>query len=131
MTVKLNVLAITASAAWFVAPPATRSIAAQTNPAVDPVITHIQALGLDSSRTRELAQALFDSLGPGLTGSPDIARAQNWLLQRYRSWGIDARNEPYGTWRGWRRGYSHIDLIEPRVRSLDGVMVAFSPGTNR
>lgn len=130
MTVKLNVIAIATSAAWLVAPPATRSLAAQPNSAVDPVITHMRALGLDSSRTRELAQALFDSLGPRLTGSPDIARAQNWLLQQYRSWGIDARNEPYGTWRGWRRGYSHIDLIEPRVRSLDGVMVAFSPGTN-
>jgi len=31
--------------------------------------------------------------------------------------------------RGWRRGVSHIDLVSPRVRSLEGMMLAWSPGT--
>ncbi len=47
----------------------------------------------------------------------------------YRRWGIPARNDQYGTWRGWRRGTSHIDLIQPRVRSLEGRTLAWSPGT--
>src|SRR5690606_15328263 len=54
----------------------------------------------------------------------------DWLVHMYRSWGIEARVEPYGTWRGWRRGTSHIDLMSPRVRSLEGTMLAWSPGTN-
>ena len=102
---------------------------AQTFPTNDPVIKRIWAVGMDSSQTMHLAQVLFDSIGPRLTGSPDQKRGNDWLVATYTSWGIDAKNEQYGTWRGWRRGYSHIDLISPRVRSLEGTMVGYSPGT--
>src|SRR5258708_22952602 len=107
------------------APPAS----AQTFPTDDPVIKRIYAIGMDSSRTPELAHVLFDSLGPRLTGSPDIKRAQAWLVSMYKSWGIEAREEQYGTWRSWTRGPSHIDLVAPRLRTLQGQMVGYSPGT--
>ena len=109
--------------------PATAS--AQGYPTSDPTLKRIWEIGMDSSRTDFLARTLFDSLGPRLTGSPDQRRANDWLVRTYKSWGIDARNEQYGTWRGWRRGYSHIDLIEPRVRSLEGTMLGWSPGTKK
>jgi hypothetical protein len=86
---------------------------------------------MDSSRTEQLSHTLFDSLGPRLTGTPDMKRANDWLVSTYKSWGIEARNEKIGTWRGWRRGYSHIDLISPRVRSLEGTMLGYSPGTGK
>lgn len=104
---------------------------AQTFQSDDPIIKRIWAIGMDSSQTEELAGQLFDSLGPRLTGTPDLKRANDWLVHMYTSWGIPARNEQYGTWRGWRRGYSHIDLIAPRVRSLEGTMLGYSPGTNK
>lgn len=104
-------------------------LAAQTFPTNDPVIQRIWALGMDSSHTEPLAQALFDSIGPRLTGTPDQKRGNDWLVRTYQSWGIQARNEQYGTWRGWRRGYSHIDLVAPRVRTLEGMMLGYSPGT--
>jgi hypothetical protein len=50
-------------------------------------------------------------------------------MKMYRSWGIDAKREQYGTWRGWRRGPSHIDLMKPFVRSLEAVTEGYSPGT--
>jgi hypothetical protein len=105
--------------------------AAQTFPTNDATLRRIWAVGMDSSRTHELAQALLDSIGPRLTGTPGQKRGNDWLVKTYRSWGVDARNEQYGTWRGWRRGYSHIDLVEPRVRSLEGTMLGYSPGTGR
>jgi carboxypeptidase Q len=105
------------------------SIAAQAAPITDPVLQRIWALGMDSSRTMELSSTLFDSLGPRLMGAPDTKRAQDWLVRTYASWGIPAKNERYGTWRGWRRGYSHVDLVSPRVRSLEATMVGYSPGT--
>src|SRR3954469_12633551 len=101
-----------------------------TFPTSDPVIKRIWAVGMDSSRTSQLAQTLFDSIGPRLTGSPGIRSASDWVISQYKSWGIDAKREQYGTWRGWRRGTSHIDLVQPRVRSLAGTMLAWSPGTN-
>jgi hypothetical protein len=102
---------------------------AQTFPTADPVIKHIYAIGIDSSRLEKEAHVLFDSLGPRLMGTPNIKRAQDWLVSTYKSWGVDAKEEQYGTWRGWERGHSHIDLVSPRKRTLQGQMVGYSPGT--
>jgi len=122
-----NFLTGFASASLLVA----SAIHAQATTGTSSVISRIQAIGIDSSRTEQLSHALFDSLGPRLTGSPDLKRANDWLVNTYKSWGIEARNEKIGTWRGWRRGYSHIDLITPRVRSLEGTMLGYSPGTGK
>jgi carboxypeptidase Q len=105
------------------------ALPAQSFPTDDPVLKRIWAIGMDSSHTQQLAHALADSLGPRLTGSPGFRAASNWVISQYRQWGIDAKAEQYGTWRGWRRGVSHIDLLKPRVRSLEGMMLAWSPGT--
>jgi hypothetical protein len=106
----------------------------RTSPAIaqsaDPNVARIWRLGMDSSHVQRLAQTLFDSIGPRLTGGPGIKSASDWVINSYKSWGIEGRREPYGTWRGWRRGTSHIDLMQPRVRSLEGLMLAWSPGTN-
>ena len=100
--------------------------------AVDnPVLRRIWAIGNDSSQLPHLAQVLFDSLGPRLTASPGMNAAQNWLVATYTSWGIAARKEQYGTWRSWRRGASHVDLLTPRARTLEATMLAWSPGTPR
>ena len=96
----------------------------------DPVIKRMWSIGMDSSHTWDLAQTLFDSIGPRLTGTPQGNFASDWVIKTYKSWGIDAKRERYGTWRGWRRGVSHIDLIKPRVRSLEATTLGYSPSTN-
>lgn len=121
-------LALASLLAVFPLIPATAQ-APQGFPTNDPALQRIWRLGMDSSRVQQLSQVLFDSIGPRLTGSPGYATASDWVMQQYRAWGIEAREEPYGTWRGWRRGASHIDLVTPRVRSLEGMMLAWSPGT--
>jgi hypothetical protein len=102
---------------------------AQTGASSDPVLKRMWAVGMDSSHTWDLAQTLFDSIGPRLTGTPQGIEASDWVMKTYRSWGIDAHREKYGTWRGWTRGYSHIDLVKPRVRTLEATLLGFSPGT--
>src|SRR6478609_12127237 len=79
----------------------TPALQAQTN---NPVLNHIWAVGMDSSRVQQLAGSLVDSIGPRLAGSPNVRGAQDWLVSMYKSWGIDAKNERFGTWRSWRRG---------------------------
>ena len=104
---------------------------AQSFAVEDPVLRAIWAEGMERSQVERLAQTLADSIGPRLTGSPGMQSAQEWTVARYRGWGIDARNEQYGTWKGWRRGYTHLDLVRPRVRSLNAMLLAWSPGTER
>jgi carboxypeptidase Q len=109
--------------------PVVPPVRGQAFPTTDPAIRRIYALGMDSSQTYRLAQVLTDSIGPRLVGSPAHRSAADWLIATYRTWGIPTREERYGTWLGWRRGRSHIDLVAPRVRSLEGTQLAFSPGT--
>ncbi len=104
-------------------------VQAQTFATSEPVLQRIWQLGMDNSQTYKFAQALLDSVGPRLTGSPGHKAGNDWLVAVYASLGIDARNEQYGTWKGWRRGTTHIDLVTPRVRTLEGTMLAWSPGT--
>ena len=86
--------------------------------------------GMDGSQTRELAHRLIDSMGPRLAGSPELLSAQDWLMSTYAAWGVEARKEEYGEWRAWRQGTLHVDLVEPRVQSLDAEMMAWSPATD-
>jgi carboxypeptidase Q len=96
----------------------------------DPVLEAIWDQAMNQSQIETLAQTLMDSIGPRLTGAPGIDRGHDWLVERYRDWGIEAENRQYGTWIGWERGISHIDLLEPRVRSLEGMNLAWSAGTD-
>jgi carboxypeptidase Q len=104
--------------------------AAQSFPTDDPVIKTIWQEGMEDSQVYSIGQVLSDSIGPRLSGSPAHKAGNDWAVQMFQSWGIAARNEQYGTWQGWRRGISHVDLIRPRVRSLDATMLAWSPPSN-
>lgn len=109
----------------------TTPLAAQTFGTGDTVLRRIWDEGMSRSQTEPLAQTLMDSIGPRLTGSPGIKAGNDWLVAMYTRWGIPAHNEQYGTWRSWRRGVTHVDLIAPRVRTLEATMLAWSPGTPR
>ncbi|MDP2471211.1 MAG: M20/M25/M40 family metallo-hydrolase [Candidatus Palauibacterales bacterium] len=111
----------------LLAGPATS--AAQSLPTDDAVVERIWAEGMENSRTRELAQVLMDSIGPRLAGSPGFDAAVDWLLATYAGWGVPARKEEYGTWTGWRQGVLHVDLVSPRVQTLEAELLAFSVGT--
>lgn len=102
---------------------------AQEFPVDHPVLKAIWTEGMERSQIYPLAQTLSDSIGPRLPGSPGFDEASDWILKTYQSWGIPGRTEEYGTWRAWERGPTHVDLMQPRVRSLDGMMQAWSPGT--
>ena len=85
----------------------------------------------ENSKLEELAHELVDVVGPRLVGTPQMKNAHDWAVKKYDSWGISAENEEYGTWRGWERGVTHIDLVEPRVRTLQGRQLAWSPSTGK
>jgi carboxypeptidase Q len=119
LTIAAGVLALAGSA----------PLHAQDNPVSDPVVQKIYDEGMHHSQASKLAQVLMDSIGPRLTGSPANRAANDWLLRTYKSWGIDAKNEQYGTWRDWTRGPSSLELLSPRVRVLEATMHAWSPTT--
>jgi carboxypeptidase Q len=94
----------------------------------DPVIDNIVKEETDHSQLQQLAHELFDGIGPRLVGTPQMEKANQWAVAKYTGWGITARNEQWGQWRGWERGISHIDMVYPRTKSLEGTQLAWSPG---
>jgi hypothetical protein len=99
-------------------------------PVDDPVIKAIWEEGMGNSHISSMGQVLADSIGPRLPGSPAFDAGADWALKLFSEWGMEGRKEEYGTWKAWDRGVTNVDLLEPRVRSLDGMMQAWSPGTD-
>ncbi len=97
--------------------------------AVNPVIQNMINEETNNSQLKQIAHELMDEIGPRLVGSPKMQQAHDWAVAKYKGWGIEARNEKWGEWRGWERGITHIDMIAPWVKTLAGTQLAWSPGT--
>lgn len=92
---------------------------------IDKIILEAQ----QNSQLKSLGHELLDGIGPRLVGSPQMAETHEWVATQYKSWGIEARNEKWGEWRGWERGITHIDMITPWTRSLSATQLAWSPAS--
>lgn len=94
------------------------------------VVDNIIKEANENSQLEPLAHELLDMVGPRLVGTPQMKNAHDWVVEKYKSWGISAKNEEWGEWRGWERGITHIDMVSPRVQTLDGTQLAWSPSTD-
>jgi len=101
----------------------------QGSQVLEPIVQKIVAEANNNSQLESLAFELLDVVGPRLVGTPGMTRANEWAVAKFESWGITAQNQKFGEWRGWERGISHIDMIAPRVKSLAGTQLAWSPST--
>lgn len=95
------------------------------NPVIDAIIKEAN----ENSKLEVLAHEIMDGVGPRLVGSPQMQKAHDLAVSTYQSWGIPARNEKWGEWKGWERGITHIDMIAPWTRSLAGTQLAWSPAS--
>ncbi len=96
------------------------------------VIAKIREEGFQRSQVMDIAFEMTDVLGPRLTGSRDMRRAQEWATARMTSFGLtNVVTEPFGpTVASWDNDYTSIHLIEPDYQPLIGYPYAFTPGTN-
>lgn len=99
----------------------------QLNPIVEKIVNEVN----NNSQLENLAFELLDEIGPRLVGTPEMLEANNWAMNKLNSWGIGAELQQYGTWKGWKRGTSHIDMTHPRVKSLSATQLAWSPATKK
>lgn len=107
---------------------ATAGVFAQTQ---QEIVEKITAEANENSQLKELAHELLDVVGPRLVGSPQMKQAHDWAVAKYGEWGIPAENQQWGKWKGWKRGITHVDLVAPRVVSLEARQLAWSPSTGK
>jgi hypothetical protein len=74
---------------------------------------------------------LSDVIGPRLTGSAAVERANKWAAERMKAYGLEnVHLEPWTIPEGWERGTVHARLIEPdNGRSLSMASYAWMGGT--
>lgn len=103
----------------------------QTTLEISDVVGAITKEANENSQLERLAHELMDVNGPRLVGTPQMKTAHDWAVKEYSKWGISAENQQWGTWHGWERGITHVDMISPRIASLHATQLAWNPNTGK
>jgi hypothetical protein len=112
-------------------PVAARPASTQTPAANDPV-ARIRDEGMNRSQVMQTLSYLSDVIGPRLTNSPGMKRANEWTRDQMTKWGMqNARLEAWGPFgRGWTLKRFSAEVVEPLNIPLIAYPKAWSPGTN-
>jgi carboxypeptidase Q len=110
-------------------PAVHRAIPTSAVEAVDlAVIERIRDEGLHRSQVMETIGYLVDVIGPRLTGSPGLRKANDWTRQKLADWGLtNAHLEPWTFGRGWWWTHAAVTLVSPRQAELYAYPKAWSP----
>jgi Peptidase family M28 len=106
---------------------------AQTPEKVDlGMVTKIRYEGFRNSQLRELSEGLLESIGPRLTGSPNMKRANEWTRDQLSKFGlVNSQLEPWGPFgRGWANEYVNVRMTSPDVQTFIAYPKAWTPGTD-
>ena len=87
--------------------------------------------GMNRSQVMITAHQLMDDIGPRLTSSTNIRKAQAWALAKFQGCGLsNVHREGYRFGRGWDIVDSNVRLVSPRPIKLTAIPVAWTPATN-
>ncbi len=87
------------------------------------------AQAMDRSEVMQNLQHLSDAIGPRLSGSTAMRRANEWVAERFRAYGLSATLESYPFGVTWERGPISVQLAAPFRRSLLAYSWAWTAGT--
>ncbi len=103
-------------------------------PALDPndPIARIREEGLKRSQVMQTLSYMTDVIGPRLTGSPNMKRANEWTRDQLAKWGLkNAHLEEWGPFgRGWVLKSFSAEVIEPQSIPLMAFPLAWSPAVD-
>ena len=96
------------------------------------MISKIRYEGFHNSKIMEIASGLMDQIGPRLTGSPNMKRANEWTRAKLEGFGlVNAKLEPWGPFgRGWSNEYTNVRMVSPDIATLIAYAKAWTPGTD-
>jgi hypothetical protein len=119
------------AAAWPQQAIAKRPVSTLAAIADDSTIPKLVREGREHSHVDADLQYLLDVIGPRLTGSAAMRRANEWTQQKFREYGMDSTAlESWSFGLGWTRGPMTLRMLQPQRRELLGASWAWAPGTN-
>jgi carboxypeptidase Q len=84
---------------------------------------------MNHSEVMQNLQHLTDVIGPRLSGSPAMRRANEWTASRFQAYGLSAKLEPYEFGVTWERGDAAMRLLQPFSRAITAHSWAWTQGT--
>jgi hypothetical protein len=93
-------------------------------------IERIKDEGMNRSQVMQTLSYLTDVIGPRLTASPNMKRANEWTKEKLASWGLqNSHLESWGPFgRGWTLKTFSAQVTEPQAIPLIAYPKAWSPG---
>lgn len=79
----------------------------------------------------DIAFHITDVAGPRLSGSPGLKRAQDWAVEKLKSWGmVNAKREDWGKFgKGWEVQKNYAAITVPYYHAIIAIPKAWTPGT--
>lgn len=106
-------------------------LAAQDTPPPAPEFARIVDEGTNRSQVMVLAQQMTDVLGPRLTNSPAMRKAEDWAVAEFQRMGLsNVRKDGFDFGRGWSIERSSVRMVTPRPIQLTAIPIAWTPAVN-
>ena len=109
---------------------------AQTSPAAESLdlnmYQQIRDEGFRHSHIMEYASGMFDGIGPRLTGSPNMKKANEWTRDQLNAMGCsNAHLEDWGEFgMGWQQRNTWLRMVAPDMAVFITQAVPWSPATS-
>ncbi|HXX24882.1 MAG TPA: M20/M25/M40 family metallo-hydrolase [Terriglobia bacterium] len=115
-------------------PPVEAAAPAVPNPDIPDLefITRLREEEFGQSEVMDIMSHITDEIGPRLTGSPNMKKANEWTRDQFAKWGlVNAHLEPWGTFgRGWAYQFCEVRMLSPDIMQFLALPEAWTPGTN-
>jgi carboxypeptidase Q len=95
-------------------------------------ITRLREEEFRHGQVMEIMSNLTDNIGPRLTGSPNMKKANEWTRDQLKEWGlVNANVEPWGSFgRGWAYQMAEVRMTAPDTMQFLALPQAWTPGTS-
>jgi carboxypeptidase Q len=84
----------------------------------------------EHSEAMQNSEYLGDSIGPRLTGSPQLKQANDWTAAKFREYGLtNVHLEPWTIAHSWTRGTARARIMSPTEHPLTIASAGWAPST--
>ena len=95
------------------------------------MVNRIMDEGFNRSQVMLTAAYLSDQIGPRMTNSPGMRKAEAWTAGKFSEWGLkNVHKEGFEFGRGWWIDSSSVKMTGPRPITLIAIPIAWTPATN-
>ncbi len=85
---------------------------------------------LNHSEVMQNLAYLSDMIGPRLTTSPAMKKANDWTMEQFKAYGLSSHLESYTFGVSWERGDASLKIVKPFTRTITAHSWAWTAGTD-